>query len=156
MIDDPPRLADRYELGEVLGRGGMAEVRRGVDLKLGRPVAIKQLRADLAADPGALKRFQREAHAVAILNHPNIAAVYDSGERTDPVSGLAVPYLVMELVEGATLGDVLQGEGPLPPSRALEIVSVVLDALEHSHAAGIVHRDIKPSNIMITPTARSR
>ena len=152
MIDDPPRLSGRYELGDVLGRGGMAEVRRGVDLKLGRPVAIKQLRADLAADPGALKRFQREAHAVAILNHPDIAAVYDTGERVDPISGLSVPYLVMELVEGATLREVLEGEGPLAPDRALEIVAVVLDALEHSHAAGIVHRDIKPSNIMITPS----
>ena len=152
MIDDPPRLAGRYELGDLLGRGGMAEVRRGVDLKLGRSVAIKLLKTDLAADPGALKRFQREAHAVAILNHPAIAAVYDTGERVDPVSGFAVPYLVMELVEGATLREVLDGEGPLAPDRALEIVGVVLDALEHSHAAGIVHRDIKPSNIMITPS----
>ena len=102
-IDDPPRLAGRYELGDLLGRGGMAEVRRGVDLKLGRSVAIKLLKTELAADPGSLKRFRREAHAVAILNHPGIAAVYDTGERVDPISGVAVPYMVMELVDGATL-----------------------------------------------------
>ncbi len=127
----------------------MAEVRRGVDLRLDRPVAVKRLKTELAADPSFQERFRREAHAVAILNHPGIAAVFDSGEEID-ASGVAVPYIVMEMVEGTTLRSILTASGPMPVRRALEITNVVLQALAHSHASGIVHRDIKPANIMLT------
>ena len=151
MTDDQVLLADRYKLGDRLGRGGMAEVRRGFDLRLERTVAVKRLKVELAADPSFQKRFQREAHAAASLNHPGIAAVYDTGEQVDESTGVPVPFLVMELVDGPTLRDVLRDKGPLPPGRALELTRVVLGALGHSHAAGIVHRDIKPSNIMLTP-----
>ena len=128
----------------------MAEVRRGLDLRLDRQVAVKRLKTELAADPAFQERFRREAHAVAILNHPGIAAVFDSGEETDPGSGVAVPYIVMELVDGTTLRSILNESGSLPVRRALEITDVVLQALAHSHASGIVHRDIKPANIMVT------
>jgi serine/threonine-protein kinase len=128
----------------------MAEVRRGHDLRLGRQVAVKRLKPELAADPAFQERFRREAHAVAILNHPGIAAVFDSGDETDPQSGVAVPYIVMEMVDGTTLRSVLQECGSMPVRRAMEITNVVLQALGHSHASGIVHRDIKPANIMVT------
>ena len=128
----------------------MAEVRSGLDLRLDRQVAVKRLKTELAADPAFQERFRREAHAVAILNHPGIAAVFDSGEETDPGSGVAVPYIVMELVDGTTLRSILNESGSLPVRRALEITDVVLQALAHSHASGIVHRDIKPANIMVT------
>ena len=130
----------------------MAEVRRGIDLRLDRQVAVKRLKTDLAADPAFQERFRREAHAVAILNHPGIAAVFDSGEQIDPESGVSVPYIVMELVDGTTLRSILNERGSLPVRRALEITTVVLQALAHSHASGIVHRDIKPANIMLTPS----
>jgi serine/threonine-protein kinase len=139
-------LAGRYELGEVLGYGGMAEVFRGVDVRLGREVAVKILRADLARDPSFLGRFRREAQAAASLNHPAIVSVYDTGEDD------GTPYIVMEYVAGRTLRDALRTEGRLLPRRALEIVAAVCDALEYSHRAGIVHRDIKPGNVMLTPT----
>ena len=115
MTDDQVILADRYKLGDRLGRGGMAEVRKGFDLRLERTVAVKRLKVDLAADPSFQKRFQREAHAAASLNHPGIAAVYDTGEQVDESSGVPVPVLVMELVDGPTLRDVLRDEGPMPP-----------------------------------------
>ena len=156
MTDDQVILADRYTLGDRLGRGGMAEVRRGFDVRLARTVAVKSLKLDLAADPAFQKRFQREAHAAASLNHPGIAAVYDTGEQVDERTGVPVPFLVMELVDGPTLRDVLRNEGPMPPDRALELTRVVLGALGHSHAAGIVHRDIKPSNIMLTPAGDAK
>jgi len=151
MTDDQVVLADRYKLSERLGRGGMAEVRRAFDLRLERTVAVKRLRVELAADPSFQKRFQREAHAAASLNHPGIAAVYDTGEQVDESTGVPVPFLVMELVDGPTLRDVLREKGPMPAASALELTRVVLGALAHSHAAGIVHRDIKPSNFLLTP-----
>ena len=140
-------LGDRYELDGVLGRGGMAEVRRAWDTRLGRQVAVKILHRDLAEDDTFRARFRREAHAVAALSHPAIVAVYDTGE-TD-IDGLAVPYIVMEYTEGRTLRALLD-EGFRPtPWQALQVVDDVLAALEHSHRAGIVHRDIKPSNVMV-------
>ena len=151
MSDDRDMVADRYELGDVLGRGGMAEVREAVDVRLGRPVAVKRLRGDLAADPTFQARFRREAQAAAKLNHPSIVSIYDTGEEPDPVSGGSIPYIVMELVEGRTLGEVLRAEQSVPPQRALQLTREVLDALAHSHQAGIVHRDIKPTNVMLTP-----
>ena len=145
-------VGGRYELGELLGRGGMAEVRRAVDRRLGRPVAVKQLRADLATDPTFQARFRREAQSAAGLNHPTIVAVYDTGEETDPLTGISIPYIVMELVEGPTLRDVLRDGRKILPERALELTQGVLDALSYSHKAGIIHRDIKPANVMLTPS----
>src|ERR671913_192944 len=152
MISDPVVVGGRYELGELLGRGGMAEVRGAIDNRLGRPVAVKQLRADLAVDPTFQARFRREAQSAAGLNHPTIVAVYDTGEEPDPTSGVPIPYIVMELVEGTTLRDVLRDGRKILPERALELTAGVLDALAYSHKAGIIHRDIKPANVMLTPT----
>jgi eukaryotic-like serine/threonine-protein kinase len=151
MTSSPTTVGGRYELGEPLGRGGMAEVRRAVDQRLGRSVAVKQLRTDLAIDPTFQARFRREAQSAAGLNHPTIVAVYDTGEEIDPLSGVAVPYIVMELVEGSTLRDVLREGRKILPERAMELTQGVLDALSYSHKAGIVHRDIKPANVMLTP-----
>jgi eukaryotic-like serine/threonine-protein kinase len=127
----------------------MAEVRIGVDRRLGRTVAVKTLRADLASDPTFQARFRREAQSAAALNHPSIVAVYDTGEEI--TDGMNVPYIVMEYVEGRTLRDVLREGRRILPERALEITADVCDALEYSHRAGIVHRDIKPANVMLTP-----
>jgi serine/threonine-protein kinase len=152
----PPRnrknalIAGRYEVGEVIGHGGMAEVHRGRDVRLGREVAIKLLRRDLARDPTFQARFRREAQSAASLNSPSIVAVYDTGEGT--VGGASTPYIVMEYVEGRTLRDILAAEGRLLPRRAMEIAAAICSALEQAHAAGIVHRDIKPGNVMITPS----
>jgi eukaryotic-like serine/threonine-protein kinase len=150
MTSSPTMVGGRYELGELLGRGGMAEVRRAVDQRLGRSVAVKQLRADLATDPTFQARFRREAQSAAGLNHPTIVAVYDTGEELDPLTGVAIPYIVMELVEGPTLRDILKDGRKILPERALELTQGVLDALSYSHKAGIVHRDIKPANVMLT------
>ncbi|MFJ8861053.1 protein kinase [Streptomyces sp. NPDC102451] len=138
----------RYRMTHRLGRGGMAEVYAAEDVRLGRTVAVKLLRSDLAEDPVSKARFTREAQSVAGLNHHAIVAVYDSGE--DVVGGSTVPYIVMELVEGNTIRDLLlEAEAP-PPEQALIIVSGVLEALAYSHQHGIVHRDIKPANVIIT------
>src|SRR5215211_1141136 len=150
MTSSPTTVGGRYELGEPLGRGGMAEVRRAVDQRLGRSVAVKQLRTDLAIDPTFQARFRREAQSAAGLNHPTIVAVYDTGEEIDPLSGVAVPYIVMELVEGSTLRDVLREGRKILPERAMELTQGVLDALAYSHQQGIIHRDIKPANVMLT------
>jgi serine/threonine-protein kinase len=152
MTSSSTTVGGRYELGELLGRGGMAEVRRAVDQRLGRSVAVKQLRTDLATDPTFQARFRREAQSAAGLNHPTIVAVYDTGEEIDPLSGVAIPYIVMELVEGPTLRDVLREGRKILPERALELTQGILDALSYSHKAGIVHRDIKPANVMLTPS----
>jgi eukaryotic-like serine/threonine-protein kinase len=145
----PRLLGSRYEIGDTLGYGGMAEVHRGRDVRLGREVAVKVLRADLARDPSFQARFRREAQAAASLNHPAIVAVYDTGE--EDVYGNQ-PYIVMEYVEGRTLREVLKVEGRLMPRRAMEIVADVCAALDFSHRNGIVHRDVKPGNVMITRT----
>ncbi|HET8614982.1 MAG TPA: Stk1 family PASTA domain-containing Ser/Thr kinase [Actinomycetales bacterium] len=157
MNATPQLLGGRYEVGALLGRGGMAEVHMGRDTRLGRSVAIKMLRTDLARDPSFQNRFRREAQSAAALNHPAIVAVYDSGE--EPVMSsdtgqpsLAVPYIVMEYVEGHTLRDVIKRGQPLPWEEALRITSGVLAALAYSHRANIVHRDIKPANVMLTPS----
>src|SRR4249919_3586090 len=145
-------FGDRYQVGDTLGFGGMSEVHRGRDLRLGRDVAIKVLRADLARDPSFQARFRREAQSAASLNHPNIVAVYDTGEDRfdgDP-TGPAQPYIVMELVEGETLRDIVRSGRKLMPQRVTEIGSSILAALDYSHRHGIVHRDIKPGNVMLT------
>ncbi len=148
-MSEPRVLADRYEVGELLGQGGMAEVFRGRDLRIGRDVALKLLRADLARDPAFQSRFRREAQAAASLSHPSIVAVYDTGD--DRFGNARVPYIVMEYVDGRTLRDVLGDEGRLAPARAMQITAEVLRALAYSHRHGIIHRDIKPGNVMLTP-----
>ncbi len=156
MVDDAPRiLGGRYEVGELIGRGGMAEVHIGHDTRLGRTVAVKILRSDLARDPSFQARFRREAQAAAALNHPAIVAVYDTGEdvSVEPNGTVAhVPFIVMEYVEGHTVRDILRDGAAVPIEEAVEITAGVLSALEYSHHAGIVHRDIKPANVMLTPT----
>lgn len=152
MTSQARLVGGRYEEGEPLGRGGMADVRRGIDNRLGRAVAIKRLRVDLASDSTFQARFRREAQSAASLNHPTIVSVYDTGEEPDPNgSGITIPYIVMELVTGKTLRDLIREGRKIMPERALEITSGVLEALDYSHRAGIVHRDIKPGNVMLTP-----
>jgi serine/threonine-protein kinase len=155
LVNDSPRvLGNRYEVGGLLGRGGMAEVHLGRDTRLGRTVAIKLLRADLARDSTFQARFRREAQSSAALNHPSIVAVYDTGEEQVVDSGGGVfnlPYIVMEYIEGRTLRDVLAEGHHLDVDAALDITTGVLAALEYSHRIGIVHRDIKPANVMLTP-----
>lgn len=144
----PQQLTDRYELYETLGFGGMSEVHRARDLRLHRDVAIKILRADLARDPNFAQRFRREAKHTAALNHPAIVAVYDTGEAATAAG--KQPFLVMEYVDGDTVGALISRHGALPAQRAIAITADVCTALEFSHSRGIVHRDIKPANIMVT------
>jgi serine/threonine-protein kinase len=151
MSNQPTLVGGRYELGELLGRGGMAEVRKGTDTRLGRVVAVKRLRTDLASDATFQARFRREAQSSASLNHPSIVSVYDTGEEMSD-DGVAQPYIVMEHVAGRTLRDILREGRKILPERALELTSGVLSALDYSHRAGIIHRDIKPANVMLTPS----
>jgi len=145
-------IAGRYELGELIGRGGMAEVHSGVDTRLGRTVAIKLLKSDLAADSSFEIRFRQEAQASARMAHPTIVRVYDAGDEvTTDEYGVErhLPYIVMELVTGEVLRDILR-QRKLTQQEAIFYATGVLTALEFSHAAGVIHRDIKPANVMIT------
>ncbi|WP_432587455.1 Stk1 family PASTA domain-containing Ser/Thr kinase [Streptomyces sp. HD1123-B1] len=151
-MEEPRRLGGRYELGSVLGRGGMAEVYLAHDTRLGRTVAVKTLRVDLARDPSFQARFRREAQSAASLNHPAIVAVYDTGE--DYVDGVSIPYIVMEYVDGSTLRELLHSGRKLLPERSMEMTTGILQALEYSHRNNIVHRDIKPANVMLTRTGQ--
>jgi serine/threonine-protein kinase len=144
----PQHLSDRYELGEILGFGGMSEVHLARDVRLHRDVAVKVLRADLARDPGSYLRFRREAQNAAALNHPAIVAVYDTGQAETATGPL--PYIVMEYVNGVTLRDVVREDGPMDPAHAIEVIADACQALDFSHQHGIVHRDVKPANIMIS------
>ena len=138
----------RYEIGAMIGTGGMADVYIAEDLRLHRKVAVKILRSDLARDPAFIARFKKEALAAGGLNNPGIVAVFDSGED-GPNS-----YIVMELVKGHTLRQVLQSDAEISQDEAVEIVAEILEALDYSHAQGIIHRDIKPGNIMITDSGK--
>ncbi|MCC9177075.1 Stk1 family PASTA domain-containing Ser/Thr kinase [Arthrobacter sp. zg-Y750] len=144
-------LNGRYEVGELIGRGGMADVYLGRDIRLGRTVAIKVLRPDLARDPLFQSRFRREAQAVAGLNHPSVVSVYDTGDQESASTrdDVRLPYIVMEYVPGRTLRDLLKAD-ELTIDKSVEYVLGVLAALDYSHRSGIVHRDIKPANVMVT------
>ncbi|MHA6628973.1 Stk1 family PASTA domain-containing Ser/Thr kinase [Pseudonocardia sichuanensis] len=143
----PRLLSERYELGEVLGYGGMSEVHRGLDTRLGRDVAVKVLRADLARDPQFQMRFRREAQNAASLNHPAIVSVYDTGEVQSEFGPL--PYIVMEYVDGQTLREIVKTTGPMSQRQVIEVMADVCAALDFSHRHNIIHRDVKPANIMI-------
>ena len=140
-------VGDRYELGGLLGSGGMGQVWRAYDRRLGRSVALKLLSIDVP-DPRSRQRFSREAQAAASFSHPNAVTVYDFGEEDNR------PYIVMELVEGSTLADLLAERGSLPGPEAGSIAEQVLDALGAAHRKGLVHRDVKPSNVLLTPDGR--
>jgi serine/threonine-protein kinase len=146
-VDDSDSLtgrvvADRYRVGERIGLGGMAEVRRAQDLRLDRPVALKFLDPSLAAQPDLRRRFEDEARAAARLNHPSVVQVFDSGEWEGQ------PFLVMELLSGRTFADEMAG-GPLPVARVRTVAADVLDALDAAHASGVLHRDVKPANLLV-------
>jgi serine/threonine protein kinase len=148
MATTPHILLDRYEVGRLLGAGGMAEVFEGRDRLLARRVAIKVLQAQFVRDPSFLIRFKREAQAAASLSHPNIVGVYDTGSED------GTHFIVMEYVDGRTLKEVIRAEGPLYPERAAEICADVCSALVAAHARGLIHRDIKPGNVMLTPDGK--
>ncbi|USR79480.1 Stk1 family PASTA domain-containing Ser/Thr kinase [Arcanobacterium pinnipediorum] len=153
MINIPRMLGGRYEVGELIGRGGMAQVHLGYDTRLSRTVAIKILRSDLITDQTFVARFRREAQSAAGLNHPSIVAVYDTGEErvpNDTGQDISLPYIVMEYVKGRTVSELLKNGDALPINEAVQISIGILSALEYSHREGIVHRDIKPGNIMLT------
>jgi tRNA A-37 threonylcarbamoyl transferase component Bud32 len=139
-------LGGRYELNDVLGRGGMAEVYLGTDRVLSRQVAVKVLAPSFARDENFVARFRREARAAAALNHPNVVGVFDTG------SDDGTHFIVMEYIQGKTLAEVIREDAPLLPERAVEIAESVAGGLAFAHAQGIVHRDVKPGNIMLTST----
>ncbi|AIG63385.1 serine/threonine protein kinase [Corynebacterium atypicum] len=145
-------IAHRYQVGEVIGTGGMSEVFAAEDTLLGRGVALKMLRPEIARDANFRERFRREAQNAGRLNHPAIVAIYDTGDT--PIDDLNVPYIVMERVFGRTLRDIVNEDGPMRPDEAAQALRPACDALAASHEAGIVHRDIKPANIMITNTGQ--
>lgn len=158
VASDLRLLASRYQLGDLIGRGGMADVHLGTDTRLGRRVAIKLLKPSLASDPAFRTRFRREAQDAAKMAHPTIVRIFDAGEETvADFEGVErhIPYIIMEFVEGRLLKDVLD-DGPLPADQAVKIIDQVLVALEYSHRAGVIHRDIKPGNIMVTPTGGAK
>src|SRR3954464_9119712 len=145
MPPDTRVFANRYEVGDVIGEGGMATVFLAHDRLLDRDVAVKGVAAEVAGDPTNVTRFRREARAAAGLNHPNIVAVYDWGEED------GTSYIVMEYVRGQTLRDLIEDYGPLPAPEAARIAADIADALSFAHAHGVVHRDVKPGNVLITP-----
>ncbi len=152
MINNERLIAGRYRIGSLVGRGGMAEVYEGYDTRLGRTVAIKLLKSDLANDPSFEAKFRGEAQASAKMAHPSIVRIYDAGEEetTDSNGNLVkTPFIIMELVKGKLLRELIH-EGGLDISRATKFVIGILNALEVSHRSGVIHRDIKPANVMIT------
>src|SRR5262245_12403959 len=138
-----------YEIVALLGRGGMGEVYRARDTRLGREVALKVISGEAARDPDRLRRFELEARAASALNHPHIVTVYDVGAEQGS------PYIVAELVEGRTLRSVLE-DGALRPEQIVDIAAQITDGLTAAHEASIVHRDLKPENVMITRDGRAK
>nr|MDQ3958632.1 protein kinase [Actinomycetota bacterium] len=165
MVGGPALLGGRYRLGERIAAGGMGTVYTATDERLGRQVAVKVLRDELADDDRFVERFRREARAAASLTHPNVAAVFDYGGDGGRLGGTREqsggrlggtrersggrPFIVMELARGRDLAMLLREEGPLAPERAAAIGAQVCDALAHAHAAGLVHRDVKPANVIV-------
>src|SRR5712692_5496334 len=143
----PGARLEHYEILGLLGKGGMGEVYRALDTKLRREVAIKILPAEFERDADRLARFEREAHVLASLNHPNIAAIYGL-EHID-----GVRFLVLELVEGPTLGERI-ASGPLDIGEALRIAAEIAEAFEIAHEKAVVHRDLKPANVKLTPAGK--
>ena len=137
---------NRYQVDELIARGGMANVYKATDLRLGRTVALKILAGTLANDPNFVERFIQEARSTASLMHANVVAVHDQG------LALGFPFLVMEYVPGKTIREVLAQNGPFASAHALEIMKSVLAGLAAAHDAGFVHRDIKPENLIIEDT----
>jgi serine/threonine protein kinase len=146
---DSEVLAGRYELGEVIGHGGMSVVRRGMDRQLQREVAVKLLRPAYAAHPESRRRFEEEARAAARISHPSVVTVFDSGEDGEQA------FLVMECLPGRTLADLLGG-GPLPEDQLRSLAIDLLGALAAAHAVGVVHRDVKPGNVLLTPDGSAK
>jgi serine/threonine-protein kinase len=145
-MDTPHVIAGRFRVEREIGRGGMGTVYRASHLGLERPVAVKILKQEFASHPEVADRFMREARTMARLKHPRAAMIFDAGHLAD-----GRPFIVMEYVEGATLAEILQREGPFEPERAVRVAAEILDVLSEAHALGIVHRDLKPSNIMLNP-----
>ncbi|WP_293952749.1 Stk1 family PASTA domain-containing Ser/Thr kinase [uncultured Corynebacterium sp.] len=143
-------IADRYELGANIGSGGMSEVFAATDTLIGREVAVKMLRTDLARDANFRERFRREAQNSGKLSHPSIVAIFDTGQVDR--DGVSVPFIVMERVHGRNLRDIVREDGAFTPNKAATVMIPVCHALQSSHDSGIIHRDVKPANIMITNT----
>ncbi|MEV4413063.1 serine/threonine-protein kinase [Catellatospora sp. NPDC049609] len=148
MLDPGMTLGGRYELVDLIARGGMGEVWRADDLVLGRRVAVKALLPNLAADPGFAARFRAEARAMAALSHPGIVEIYDYGHADE------VAYLVMQFVEGESLSSLIGRDGALAPGPAMRLLAQAADAIHAAHVRGIVHRDVKPSNLLLRPDGR--
>ena len=147
--------AGSYRVGRVLARGGMSQVRLGLDVRTGRAVAVKYLNDEFLRDENARRLFEAEA-TTAGLDHPGVVRVLDSGCSEDLAGGISVPYIVMEFVPGESLRTLLRRDGAVGPDAALDLTVQLLEALAYCHAAGVVHRDIKPSNVMVTPSGRIR
>ena len=139
----PGTRLGNYEILSELGSGGMGEVYKARDLKLGRDVAIKVLPEEMSADPSRLRRFEQEARAASALNHPNIVTIYEIGEHE------GTPFIAMEYVKGRTLREIL-ADGPLPNDKLIRYATQMAEGLAKAHQAGIVHRDLKPENIIIS------
>ena len=150
MPSDTRVFANRYELRDAIGHGGMADVYLAHDRLLDRDVAVKVLAAAFASDPTNVERFRREAQSAAALNHPHIVAVYDWGEEN------GTSYIVMEYVPGQTLRDIIQSYAPLAPMDAARLTAEIADALSFAHAHGVVHRDVKPGNVLVTPQGKAK
>ena len=144
MASEPRVLADRYELVELLARGGMSEVFLAQDRRLSRPVAVKVLAAELSRDPMFVERFRHEAQAAANLNHPNIVSVYDWGQDGD------TSFIVMEYIDGRSVRDLITARGRLDDTQVAGIGGEIAAALSSAHAAGVIHRDVKPANVLIS------
>ncbi|WP_026701016.1 Stk1 family PASTA domain-containing Ser/Thr kinase [Salibacterium aidingense] len=144
------RISERYEIMEMIGGGGMAHVYRGQDVILERPVAVKVLQPQYNEDEEFIRRFHREAQAATSLAHPNIVNIYDVGEEAN------LYYIVMEHIDGVTLKEKIQQQGPLPLEQAVQLMEQILGAISHAHANHIVHRDIKPHNILLNEEGEAK